>query len=90
MINELHFPNYFQCKLGALKEALQRTLKTHGALISQAAGKQDRTLIERRYASENKLLHAIAKGDPHMLKTAMGKGRGSPGRNVIPMRLCGR
>src|SRR5437879_8997643 len=32
---------------------------------------QDRTLIERRYASENKLLHAIAKGDPHMLKTAM-------------------
>ena len=37
---------------------------------------QDRTLIERRYASENKLLHAIAKGDPHMLKTAMEEGKG--------------
>jgi hypothetical protein len=36
---------------------------------------QDRELIERRYASENKLLHAIAKGDPQMLKTAMEEGK---------------
>ena len=36
---------------------------------------QDRELIERRYESENKLLHAIAKGDPHVLKTAMEEGK---------------
>jgi YesN/AraC family two-component response regulator len=36
---------------------------------------QDRELIERRYASENKLLHAITRGDPHMLKTAMEEGK---------------
>jgi two-component system, response regulator YesN len=36
---------------------------------------QDRILIERRYESENKLLHAIAKGDPHLLKTAMEEGK---------------
>src|SRR2546430_6181133 len=36
---------------------------------------QDRELIERRYESENKLLHAITRGDPHMLKTAMDKGK---------------
>ena len=35
---------------------------------------QDRERIERRYESENKLLHAIAKGDPHLLKTAMEEG----------------
>src|SRR6266700_2788786 len=31
--------------------------------------------IERRYEIENKLLHAIAKGDPQMLKTAMEEGK---------------
>ncbi len=36
---------------------------------------QDRELIERRYEIENKLLHAIAKGDPQMLKTAMEEGK---------------
>jgi len=36
---------------------------------------QDRELIERRYESENKLLHAITRGDLHMLKTAMDKGK---------------
>ncbi len=36
---------------------------------------QDRKLIERRYESENKLLHAITRGDPHMLKTAMEEGK---------------
>jgi two-component system response regulator YesN len=36
---------------------------------------QDRELIERRYESENKLLHAITRGDPHMLKTAMEEGK---------------
>ena len=36
---------------------------------------QDRELIERRYASENKLLHAIARGDPHLLKTAVEEGK---------------
>jgi two-component system, response regulator YesN len=36
---------------------------------------RDRELIERRYASENQLLHAIAKGDPHLLKTAMEEGK---------------
>jgi two-component system response regulator YesN len=29
---------------------------------------QDRELIERRYEIENKMLHAIALGDPHVLK----------------------
>ena len=37
--------------------------------------KQDRELIERRYASENRLLHAIARGDPHLLKAAIEEGR---------------
>jgi two-component system response regulator YesN len=36
---------------------------------------QDRELIERRYESENKLLHAITRGDPHMLKTALEEGK---------------
>jgi YesN/AraC family two-component response regulator len=36
---------------------------------------RDRELIERRYESENKLLHAIARGDPHMLKTALEEGK---------------
>jgi len=40
--------------------------------------KQDRALIERRYESENKLLHAVAKGDPHMLKQAMEEGKEIP------------
>ncbi len=37
---------------------------------------RDWELIERRYESENKLLHAITRGDPHMLKTAMEEGKG--------------
>src|SRR5438876_8134031 len=37
---------------------------------------QDRELIERRYESENKLLHAIANGDPHLLKKAMEEFKG--------------
>jgi len=45
------------------------------AVCSRHDLEQDRELIERRYASENKLLHAIAKGDPHMLKTAMEEGK---------------
>ncbi len=36
---------------------------------------QDWELIERRYASENKLLHAIARGAPPLLKTAMEEGK---------------
>ncbi|HET9919821.1 MAG TPA: hypothetical protein VFQ30_08280, partial [Ktedonobacteraceae bacterium] len=36
---------------------------------------QDRVLIERRYEGENKLLHAIARGDPQLLKTAMEEGK---------------
>ena len=39
---------------------------------------QDRALIERRYESENKLLHAIAKGDPQLLKKAMEEGKEIP------------
>ncbi len=39
---------------------------------------QDRGLIERRYEIENKLLHAIAKGDPHLLKKAMEEFKGIP------------
>jgi AraC-like DNA-binding protein len=39
---------------------------------------QDRELIERRYESENKLLHAIAKGDPQLLKQAMEEGKELP------------
>jgi two-component system, response regulator YesN len=41
------------------------------AVYSRHDLEQDRELIEKRYESENKLLHAIAKGDPHLLKTAM-------------------
>ncbi len=37
---------------------------------------QDRVLIERRYEIENKILHAIAKGDPHLLKKAMEEFKG--------------
>jgi two-component system, response regulator YesN len=36
---------------------------------------QDRELIEGRYANENKLLHAITRGDPHKLKIAMEEGK---------------
>src|SRR5437660_1086479 len=39
---------------------------------------QDRALIERRYEGENKLLHAIAKGDPQLLKQAMEEGKEIP------------
>ena len=39
---------------------------------------QDRALIERRYESENKLLHAIARGDPQSLKQAMEESKGIP------------
>jgi two-component system, response regulator YesN len=39
---------------------------------------QDRGLIERRYEVENKLLHAIARGDPHRLKKAMEEFQGIP------------
>jgi len=36
---------------------------------------QDRALIERRYESENRLLHAIARGDPQLLKQAMEESK---------------
>ncbi len=39
---------------------------------------QDRALIESRYQSENKLLHAIARGDPQLLKQAMEESKGIP------------
>ena len=39
---------------------------------------QDRALIERRYESENRLLHAIARGDPQLLKQAMEESKGVP------------
>ncbi len=39
---------------------------------------QDRALIESRYESENKLLHAIARGDPQLLKQAMEESKGIP------------
>ncbi len=39
---------------------------------------QDRELIERRYEIENKLLHAIAKGDSQLLKKAMEEWKGIP------------
>lgn len=39
---------------------------------------QDRRLIERRYEMENKLLHAIARGDPQLVKTAMEEGKEIP------------
>jgi AraC-like DNA-binding protein len=39
---------------------------------------QDRALIERRYESENKLLHVIARGDPQLLKQAMEESKGIP------------
>src|SRR5690348_1916831 len=39
---------------------------------------QDRALIEKRYESENKLLHAIARGDPQLLKQAMEESKGIP------------
>ncbi len=39
---------------------------------------QDRELIERRYEIENKLLHAIAKGDPQLLKKVMEEWKGIP------------
>ena len=37
---------------------------------------QDRELIERRYEGENKLLHAIAIGDPRLLKKVMEEWKG--------------
>lgn len=40
--------------------------------------KQDRALIERRYEGKNKLLHAIARGDPQLLKQAMEEAEGIP------------
>lgn len=40
----------------------------HIAVKLNANLERDRKLIERRYELENKLLHAIAKGDHHMLK----------------------
>src|SRR5256714_2725700 len=39
---------------------------------------QDRALIESRYESENKLLHAIARGDPQLLEQAMEESKGIP------------
>jgi AraC-like DNA-binding protein len=39
---------------------------------------QDRVLIERRYEIENKLLHAIAKGDLQLLKKVMKEFKGIP------------
>ncbi|MFL5657827.1 MAG: helix-turn-helix transcriptional regulator [Ktedonobacteraceae bacterium] len=39
---------------------------------------QDRTLIERRYEVENKMLHAIVKGNPHLLKKVMEESKGLP------------
>jgi two-component system response regulator YesN len=39
---------------------------------------QDRALIERRYESENKLLHAIVKGNPQLLEKAMEEGKEYP------------
>jgi two-component system response regulator YesN len=39
---------------------------------------QNRELVERRYEVENKILHAIAKGDLHMLKQAMEESKGIP------------
>ncbi len=47
---------------------------------------QDRALIERRYEGENRLLHAIARGDPQLVKQAMEELRESPGHTAIPMR----
>lgn len=32
---------------------------------------QDREMIERRYESENRMLHAITEGNPHLLKEAI-------------------
>ncbi len=37
---------------------------------------QNRELVERRYEVENKILHAIAKGDPHMLKKSTQEFKG--------------
>jgi two-component system, response regulator YesN len=37
---------------------------------------QNRELVERRYEVENKILRAIAKGNPHMLKKATGEFKG--------------
>jgi AraC-like DNA-binding protein len=39
---------------------------------------QNRELVERRYEIENKILHAIAKGDPHALKKVMEELKGLP------------
>jgi two-component system, response regulator YesN len=39
---------------------------------------QDRKLIERRYEVENRLLHAIVKGDPQLLKKVMEAWKGIP------------
>jgi AraC-like DNA-binding protein len=37
---------------------------------------QDPELIEKRYEIENKVLHAITKGDPHLLKEALEETKG--------------
>lgn len=39
---------------------------------------QNRQLVERRYEVENKILHAIAKGDPHLLKKVREESKGLP------------
>jgi two-component system response regulator YesN len=39
---------------------------------------QNRELVERRYEVENKILHAVAKGDPHMLEQATREFKGIP------------
>jgi two-component system response regulator YesN len=45
---------------------------------------QDRELIERRYESENKALHAIATGDPQLLKKVMEERKGLSFPNRVP------
>ena len=49
--------------------------KDGSAVNFTAELEQDRELIERRYENENQLLHAITRGDPQVLKTAMEKGK---------------
>ena len=65
-----------QAVIGQLKQQVQQQQQAMQQMQMALVDKQqDRALIESRYESENKLLHAIARGDPQLLKQAMEEGK---------------
>lgn len=51
-------------------------LEESSAVNSNGVQEQNRELIEKRYGIENKVLHAITRGDPHSLKKALEEVKG--------------